>query len=139
MYWSFSFSISPNEYSGLISFRIKWFDLLAVQGTLKVLLQHHSSKAIILQCSALVVELSHPYVIAGKSIALTIQTVAGKSLSLLFNTLPSLLMDFSGGSAGKESACIEGDLGLILGLGRSPGEGNSYPFQYSALENSYSP
>ena len=72
-YWSFSFSISPsNEYSGLISFRIDWFDLLAVQGTLKSLLQHHSSKASILQCSALfMVQLSHPYVTTGKTIALT--------------------------------------------------------------------
>jgi len=72
-YWSFSFSISPsNEYSGLISFRIDWFDLLVVQGTLKSLLQHHSSKASILQCSALfMVQLSHPYVTTGKTIALT--------------------------------------------------------------------
>ena len=78
-YWSFSFSISPsNEYSGLISFRIERFDLFAVPETLKVL-QHRSSKAIILQCSAfLVVELSHPYMTAGKTIALTIQTFAGK-------------------------------------------------------------
>ena len=74
-YWSFSFSISPsNEYSGLISFRIVWFDLLAVQGTLKSLLQHHSSKASILQCSAfLVVQLTHPYMTTGKTIALTRQ------------------------------------------------------------------
>ena len=88
-YWSFSFSIRPsNEYSGLISFRIDWFDLLAVQGTLKSLLQHHSSKASILQCSALfIVQLSHPYVTTGKTVALTIWTFVSKVMSLLFNTL----------------------------------------------------
>ena len=79
-YWSFSFSISPsNEYSGQISFRIDWLDLLAVQGTLKSLLQHHSSKASILQCSAFfIVQLSHPYMTTGKTIALTRQTYVGK-------------------------------------------------------------
>ena len=87
--WSFSFSISPsNEYSGLISFRIDWFDLLAVQGTLKSLLQHHSSKASILQCSAFfIVQLSHPYMTIGKTITLTRWTVVGKVMSLLFNML----------------------------------------------------
>ena len=87
-YWSFSFNISPsNEYSGLISFRIDWFDL-AVLGTLKSLLQHHSSKASILWCSAFfIVQLSHPYMITGKTIALTRQTFAGKVMSLLFNML----------------------------------------------------
>ena len=87
-YWSFSFNISPsNEYSGLISFRIDWFDL-AVQGTLKSLLQHHSSKASILWCSAFfIVQLSHPYMITGKTIALTRRTFAGKVMSLLFNML----------------------------------------------------
>ena len=81
-YWSFSFSIfSSNKYSGLISFRIDWSDLLAVQGTLKSLLQHHSSKASILQCSAfLVVQLSHPYMTTGKTIALTIQIFVGKGM-----------------------------------------------------------
>ena len=85
-YWSFSFSISPfNEYSGLISFRIDWFDLLAVQRTLKSLLQHHSSKASILQCSAFfIVQLSHPYMTAGKTIALTRWTFVGKVISLIF-------------------------------------------------------
>ena len=85
-YWSFSFSISPsNEYSGLISFRIDWFDLLAVQGTLKSLLQHHSSKASILQCSAFfIVHLSYPYMTTGKTIILTIQTFVSKGMSLLF-------------------------------------------------------
>ena len=95
-YWSFSFSISPsNEYSGLISFRIDWFDFLAVQGTLKSLLQHHSSKASILQCSAFfIVQLSHPYTTTGKTIALTRRTFAGKAMSLLFNMLSRLVIDF---------------------------------------------
>ena len=85
-YWSFSFSISPsNEYSGLISFRIGWFDLLAVQGTLKSLFQHHSSKAAILQCSAFfLIQISHPYITTGKTIALTIRTFVSKVVSLFF-------------------------------------------------------
>ena len=88
-YWSFSFSISlSNEYSGLSSFRMDWFDLLAVQGTLKSLLQYRSSKASILQCSALfIVQLSHPNMTPGKTIALTRQTFVGKVMSLLFNVL----------------------------------------------------
>ena len=92
-YWSFSFSISPsNEYSGLISFRIGWFDL-AVQGTLKNLLQHHSSKASFLWHSAIfIVQLSHPYMTIGKTIALTRQTFVGKVMSLLFNTQSRLVI-----------------------------------------------
>ena len=88
-YWSFSFSISPsNEYSGLISFRIDLLDLLAVQGTLKSLLQHHSSKATILRCSVFfIVQRSHPYMTTGKTIALTRRTFVGKVMSLLFNML----------------------------------------------------
>ena len=88
-YWSFSFSTSPsNEYSGLTSLRIDCLDLLAVQGTLKSFLQHHSSKASILQCSAfLMVQLSHPYMTTGKAIALTRRTVVGKVMSLHFNML----------------------------------------------------
>ena len=88
-YWSFSFSISPsNEYSGLISFRIYWFDLLAVQGTLKSLLQHHSLKAsIIWQSAFFIVQLSHPYMTTGKTIVLTRCTFVGKVMSLLFNML----------------------------------------------------
>ena len=88
-YWSISFCISPsNEYSGLISFRIDWLDLLAVQGTLKSLLQHHSSKASILWCSAFfMVRLSHPYMTIGKTIALTIQTFVDKVMSVLFSML----------------------------------------------------
>ena len=95
-YWSFSFSISPsNEYLVLISFRMDWLDLLAVQGTLKSLLQHHSSKASILQCSAFsMVQLSHPYMTTGKTIALTRQTFVGKVMSLLFNMLSRLVIAF---------------------------------------------
>ena len=95
-YWSFSFSISPsNEYSGLISFRIEWFDILVVQGTLKSLLQHHNSKASILQCSAFfIVQLSHPYMTTGKTIALTRWTFVDKVMSLFFNMLYSLVITF---------------------------------------------
>ena len=95
-YWSFSFSIRPsNEYPGLISFRMDWLDLLAVQGTLKSLLQHHSSKASILQCSAFfTVQLSHPYMTTGKTTALTRQTFVGKVMSLLFNMLSRLVITF---------------------------------------------
>ena len=95
-YWSFSFSIGPSsEYSEMISFRIDWFDLLAVQGTLKHLLQHHSSKTSILQCSAFfMVQLSHPYITIGKTIALTRWTFFGKVISLLFNMLSRLVIAF---------------------------------------------
>ena len=95
-YWSFSFNISPsNEHPRLISFRMDWSDLLAVQGTLKSLLQHYSSKASILQCSAFfTVQLSHPYMTTGKTIALTICTVVGKVMSLLFNMLSRLVITF---------------------------------------------
>ena len=95
-YWSLSFSISPsNEYSGLTSFRMGWLDLLAVQGTLKSLLQHHSSKASILHRSAFfIVQLSHPYMTTGKTIALTRQTFVGKVMSLLFNMLSRLVITF---------------------------------------------
>ena len=114
-YWRFSFSISPlNEYSGLISFRIDWLDLLAVQGTLKSLLQHHSSKASILQHSAFfMVQLSHPYITTGKIIALTTWTFVSKVISLLFNML-SRYFHFS-------LSCI--------------GEGNGNSLQCSCLEN----
>ena len=95
-YWSFSFSIRPaNEYSGLISFRMDWWDLLAVQGTFKILLQHHSSKTSILQCSAcFIVEHSRPYMTSGKTIALTRQTFVRKVMSLLFNMLSRLVTTF---------------------------------------------
>ena len=107
--WHFSFSISPsNEYSGLISFKIGWFDLLVVQGTLKSLLQHYSSKASILWHSAFfIVQLSCWYMTAGKTVSLTIWTFVGKVMSLLFNTLSMFVI----------------------------GEGNGTPLQYSCLEN----
>ena len=95
-YWSFSFSITPSkEYPGLISFRMYWLDLLAVQGTLKSLLQHHSSKASILRCSAFItVQFSHPYMTTGKTIALTRQIFVGKVMSLLLNMLSRLVITF---------------------------------------------
>ena len=95
-YWSLSFKISPsNEYSRLISFRMDWLDLLAVQETLKSLLQHHSSKASILQCSAFfIVQLSRPYMTTGKTIALTRWTFVGKIISLIFNMLSRLIIPF---------------------------------------------
>ena len=94
-YWSFSFSIIPSkEHPGLISFRMDWLDLLAVQGTLKSFLQHHSSKASILWCSAFfIIQLSHPYMTTGKTIALTRWTFVGKVMSLLFNMLSRLIME----------------------------------------------
>ena len=95
-YWSFSFSVSPSsKYSGLISFRMDCFDLLAVQGILKSLLQHHSSKASVLQCSALfMVQFSHPYITTGKTIALTRWTFVGKVMFLLFNMLSRFVIAF---------------------------------------------
>ena len=95
-YWSFNFNISPsNEHPGLISFRMDWLDLLAVQGTLKSLLQHHSSKASILRCSTFfIVQLSHPYMTTGKTIALTRWTFVDKVMSLLFNMLSRLVITF---------------------------------------------
>ena len=119
-YWSFSFSISPsNVYSGPISFRIDWFDLLTVQRTLKSLLHHHNSRASILSHSAFfMVQLSHPYMTTGKTIALTIY------IDYIWASLVAQTV---------ESACNAGDLGSIPGLGRSPGGGQ--PLQYSCLEN----
>ena len=95
-YWSFNFSISPSdEYSGLISFRIDWLDLLAVQGTLKSLLQHHSLNASVLWCSAFfMVQLSHPYMTTGKTIALTIWALVGNVMSLLFSILSRFAIPF---------------------------------------------
>ena len=100
-YWSFSFCISPsNEYSGLISFRMDWLDLLAVQGTLKSLLQHHSTKVSILQCSVFfMVQLSHPYMTTGKTIALTVQSFVGKVLSLSFISLSRFVIAFLQGAS----------------------------------------
>ena len=95
-YWSFSFNISPsNEHPGLISFSMQWVDLLAVQGTLRSLLQNHSSKASIFQCSAFfIVQLSHPYMTTGKTVALTRQTFVGQVISLLLNMLSRLVITF---------------------------------------------
>ena len=95
-YWHFSFSISPaNDYSGLVSFRMDWLDLIAVQGTLRSLLQHHNSKASILQCSAFFrVHLSHPHMTTGKTLALTRQIIVGKVRSLLFNMLSKSVITF---------------------------------------------
>ena len=115
-YWSFSFSISPsNEYSGLISFRTNWFDLLAVQGTLKSLLQHHSSKASILQHSAFfIVQLSHPYMTTGKTIALARRTFVGKVMSLLFNMLSRLVIAFLPRSKHRLISCLQSPSAVIL-------------------------
>ena len=94
-YWSFSFNISPsNEHPGLTSFKMDWMDLLAVQGTLKSLLQHHSSKASVLCSAFFIVQLSHPYMTTGKNIALTRRTFVGKVMSLLFNMLSRLVITF---------------------------------------------
>ena len=115
-YWSFSFSISPsNEYSGLISFRMDWLDILAVQGTLKSLLQQHSSKVSILQCSAFfIVQLSHPYMTTGKTIALTRQTFVGKVMSLLFNMLSRLVITFLVRSKGLLISWLQSPFAVIL-------------------------
>ena len=109
--WSFSFSISPsNEHSGLISFRMDWLDLLAVQGTLKSLLQHHSSKASIFWCSAFfIVQFSHPYMTTGKTIALTRQTFVGKVMSLLFKSLFNPHLNYGHNSGHRQcsvSKCV---------------------------------
>ena len=108
-YWSFSFSISPSsEYSGLIPFRIDWLDLLVVQGTLKSLLQHHSSKASILQCLVFfMVQLSHPYMTTSKTIALTIQTFVGQVMPLLFNTLSRFVIAFLPRSKRLLISCLQ--------------------------------
>ena len=115
-YWSFSFSISPsNEYSELISFRMDWSGLLIVWGTLKSLLQHHSSKASVLQCSAFfIVHLSHPYMTAGKTIALTRQTFVGKVMSLLFNMLSMLVVPFFPRSKGLLISWLQSPSVVIL-------------------------
>ena len=116
-YWSFSFSISPsNKYSGLISFRMDWLDLLAVQGTLKSLLQHHNSKAPILRCSAfLIFQLSHPYMTTGKTIALTRWTFVGKVMSLLFNMLSRLVIIFLPRSVCLLISWLQSPSAVILG------------------------
>ena len=115
-YWSFSFSISPsNEHSGLVSFRMDWLDLLAVQGTLKCPLQHHSSKASILWCSTFfIVQLSHPYRTTGKTIALTRLTFVGKVMSLLFNMLSRLVITFLPRSKHLLISCLQSPSTVIL-------------------------
>ena len=128
-YWSFNIS-SSNEYIGLVSFRIDWFNFLTVQGTLKSLLQQHRSKASVFWHSVFfMVQLSHPHMITGKTIALTVQTFVSKVMSQLFNTLSMFV-------TGKESACNAGDPGSIPRSGRPPGEGHDNSLQYSCPENS---
>ena len=114
--WSFSFNISPSsEHTGLISFRMDWLDLLAVQGTLKSLLQHHSSKASILQCSAFfIVQLSHPYMTIGKTIALTRWMFVDKVMSLLFNMLSRLVITFLPRSKHIFISWLQSPSGVIL-------------------------
>ena len=113
-YWSFSIS-SVNEYSGLISFRINWFDLLAVQGTLKSLLQHCNSKALILQCSAFfMIQLSYLYMTTGKIIALTIQTFAGKVMSLLFSIPSRFVIAFLPRNKHLLISCLQSPSAVIL-------------------------
>ena len=115
-YWSFSFNIKPsNEYSGLISFRMDWLDLLAFQGTLKSLLQHHSSKASILWCSAFfIVQLSHPHMTTRKTIARTRWTFVGKIMSLLFNMLSRLVITFLPKSKYLLISCLQSPSAVIL-------------------------
>ena len=115
-YWSFSFSISPsNEHPGMISFSMDWLDLLAVQGTLKSLLQHHSSKESILWHSAFfIVQLSHPYMTTGKTIALTRWTFVGKVMSLLFNMLSRLVITFLPGSKRHLISWLQSPSAVIL-------------------------
>ena len=139
-YWSFSFNISPShEHPGLISFRMDWMDLLAVQGTLKSLLQHHSSKASVLQCSAFfMVQLSHPYVATGKTIALTRWTFVGKVMSRLFNMLSRLVRAFLPRKKHLLISWATQDRQVMVGSFDkmwSTGEGNGKPLQYSCLEN----
>uniref|UniRef100_A0AC11E8Y8 Uncharacterized protein n=1 Tax=Ovis aries TaxID=9940 RepID=A0AC11E8Y8_SHEEP len=115
-YWSFSFSIIPfKEHPGLISFRMDWLDLLAVQGTLKSLLQHHSSKASVLHCSAFfTVQLSHPYMTTGKTIALARRTFVGKVMSLLLNMLSRLVITFLLGSKCHLISWLQSPSAVIL-------------------------
>ena len=126
---SFSFSINPsNKYSGLISFRMDWLDLLVVQGTLKSLLQHHSSKASVLQCSAFFkVQLSHPYMTIGKTVALTRQTFVGKVMSLLFNMLSRLVITFLPRSKHLLISWLKSPSAVIIeSLKRGRGRQNKY-------------
>ena len=123
-YWSFSFNISPsNEHPGLISCRMDWLDLIAVQGTLKSLLQHHSSKSSILWCSAFfMVQLSHPHMTTGKTIDLTRRTFVGRVMSLLFNTVPRLVIVFLPRSKHLLILWLQSPFVMILGGGLVPKE-----------------
>ena len=133
-YWNFRITISPfNEYSGLISFRIDWFDLLAVHGTLKSLLQHHGSKASIIRF--FMVQFSHLYMITGKTTTTTIQTINSKMMSLLFNTLSRFVMGFPGESVVKNLPARHETQDRSLGWGRPSGGGQGNPLHYSCLEN----
>ena len=127
-YWSFSFNISlSNEHPGLISFRVDWLDLLTVQGTLKSLLQHHSSKASILRCSAFfILQLSHPYMTTGKTLLIN---------SLEYTTFRAYSLGLPGSSVVKNLLTNVGDVGLIPESGRYPGGGNGNPLQYPCLGN----
>ena len=159
-YWSFSFSISPSsEYSGLISLRIDWFDLLTFQGTLKSLFQHHSSKASIFHCSTfLIVQLSHPYMTTGKTIALTLRTFVSKVMSLLFNMLSKLVIVFLPRSKHLSISWLQSPFTVILepkkiksitvspsichevmGLGESERESHSVVFNSLRPHGLYSP
>ena len=132
-YWSFSFSISPsNEYSGLISFRMDWLDLLAVQGTLKSLLQHHSCKASILQCLGFfTVQLSYPYMTTGKTIAWTRWTFVGKVMSLLFNMLSRLVITFPSRSKHLLISWLQSPFAVILELKKIKSVTVSTPHLYA--------
>ena len=131
-YWSFTFSISPsNEYLGLISFRMDWLDLLAVQGTLKSFLQHHSSEASVLWCSAFfIAQLSHPYMTTGKTIALTRRTFVGKVMPLLFNMLSRLVIAFLP-SKHLLISCLQSPFAVILEpKNYTPLKNNGYNFLF---------
>ena len=136
-YWSFSFNMSPSkEHSGLISFRMDWLDLLAVQETLKSLLQHHTSKAPFLQHSAFfIVQLSYPYMTTGKTIALTRWTFVDKVMSLLLNMLSRLVITFLPRSMCLLISWLQSPSAVILEPQKIVTEGNSTPLQYSCLEN----
>ena len=134
-YWSFSFSIRPsNEHPGLISFRVDWFDLLVVQGILKSLLQHHSLKASVLQCSAFfMVQLSHPYMTTGKTIALTRRTFVGKVMSLPFNMLSRLVITFLPGSKRLVIAWLQSPSAVMLESRKGDRPGSRIPGSHCNL------
>ena len=134
-YWSFNFNISPsNEHPGPISFRMDWLDLLAVQGTLKSLLQNHSSKASILRCSAFfTIQLSHPYMTTGKTIALTRRTFVGKIISLLFNMLSRLVISFLPRSKHLLISWLQSPSAVILELQKINSDTVSPPIYHEVM------